>query len=680
MEASYAAHPAQSMGQSPFFYYNPDPKPDHRQHGHFSPHPNGLPSAVQLQQFHNLQAASDPAMSPAATVPSSSQVQLHTKALYNQVHMNAAAAAAAPVASPRPLYQRPTLLVHDGATLLGLDTDCVNADLYGFPSTPALSSSGSAVGSPPSTCGILPTPIGGNAFFGLDGLEGVKQGCEGEVQSENLAGGDWTSMGSPPMTPGECHPRETTLELAPRLLVVSSLTLNEEPPLTVLGRPTVFIHPPSVTASHVPDLLSTNACPSLSPSPSPLPRSSVSSDAEFDFCDPRELTVASQGDVTIRSLSADFPALPTLCAGDDEEHKFMLGAGEPFAAHVKPSAAELDGFAFAAHSVSTLGALPVFDELSELDSEDDFVNGLVDFTPAAESGVQYLGNKRQRTEPERFDHDSFLSEDELDEFEVHAGLPSPPGSAASPHVFDDGAAMKLKRKSQPRTPKQAASDSEGSDVDSLVELSRAKSVPSSPYNGASRGETAQGQQQDASGAQRSSSTASGRSASSDGNAVGSGSDGAPPVQAPVNRRGRKQSLTEDPSKTFVCELCSRRFRRQEHLKRHYRSLHTQDKPFECHECGKKFSRSDNLSQHARTHGSGAIVMGVLEDGEMPDDDQGEPLGDADAAALGAVLFEAAHAAAGSTTSSSSLSNMGRDSTSPTPSEDRDGRKKRKRED
>lgn len=70
----------------------------------------------------------------------------------------------------------------------------------------------------------------------------------------------------------------------------------------------------------------------------------------------------------------------------------------------------------------------------------------------------------------------------------------------------------------------------------------------------------------------------------------------------VYRRGRKPSLADDDmSKTFVCQHCSRRFRRQEHLKRHFRSLHTREKPFACKDCGKTFSRSDNLAQHARTH-------------------------------------------------------------------------------
>lgn len=69
----------------------------------------------------------------------------------------------------------------------------------------------------------------------------------------------------------------------------------------------------------------------------------------------------------------------------------------------------------------------------------------------------------------------------------------------------------------------------------------------------------------------------------------------------TSRRGRKPSCGDDSNKLFVCDHCDRRFRRQEHLKRHFRSLHTREKPFECQECGKKFSRSDNLSQHARTH-------------------------------------------------------------------------------
>merc|ERR1711988_2091556 len=110
--------------------------------------------------------------------------------------------------------------------------------------------------------------------------------------------------------------------------------------------------------------------------------------------------------------------------------------------------------------------------------------------------------------------------------------------------------------------------------------------------------------------QSSSAASQGQPSSADDNAASVNADGSS-QHTSTNRRGRKQSLTEDPSKTFVCTLCSRRFRRQEHLKRHYRSLHTHEKPFECTDCGKKFSRSDNLSQHQRTHGAGTVVMGVL---------------------------------------------------------------------
>lgn len=73
------------------------------------------------------------------------------------------------------------------------------------------------------------------------------------------------------------------------------------------------------------------------------------------------------------------------------------------------------------------------------------------------------------------------------------------------------------------------------------------------------------------------------------------------IQNEAPRRGRKPTLEFDPAKQFVCSYCMRRFKRQEHLKRHVRSLHTHEKPFDCTICDKKFSRSDNLAQHIKTH-------------------------------------------------------------------------------
>ena len=429
----------------------------------------------------------------------------------------------------------------------------------------------------------------------------------------------------------------------------------------------MFIHPPSVTASQASDLLSANACPSLclSPSPSPIPRS-VTSDTHFDFCDPRNLTVESSNSGS-STLPLDFPTLPTLCSGDDEEHKFILG-GE-----IKQESQFINSFD--SLGSSTLGGLPSFDTFSDLDSDNDFATDLASY-PSPESGL-YLGNKRQRLDLLSFDDEEFLSEDSFEDFDeveqfAAAGLPSPPASTASRRNSEETSTkMKTKKRSQPRkSAKKTQSDSDLSELDSTM-----------AYQSQSRATDAQNQQTSA--APQSSSAAQSQAGSCDSNAIASGADTPAVIPQPVTRRGRKQSLTEDPSKTFVCTLCSRRFRRQEHLKRHYRSLHTHDKPFECNECGKKFSRSDNLSQHARTHGSGAIVMGVLEDGELPPTAKTEELEEGDAGALGAVLFEAAQAAAANATSSSSSENgsSARASVSPAPSiENAKAIKKRKRED
>ncbi|TAQ89533.1 hypothetical protein B7494_g2137 [Chlorociboria aeruginascens] len=583
------AHP-QAMGQSSFFYYNPDPKSDNRQHGHFTQQPNN----VQFPVYHqHVRMPSTPIYSRPNS--SCSQPPMPT-----QMFNAAFSANMTPMASPRPMYQRPSILVQGHSPNLILESDATEADMYYYPATPPLSASGS-ISSPSS----IATPSN-TMFCGLGGFEGVKEGCEGEVQSENLAGGDWARCGSPPMTP-------------------------------------VFIHPTSLM-SHASELLPATSCPSLSPSPSPYPRS-VISDQDFDFCNPRDLTVGAALNSQLQSTNsaltatADFPALPTLCAGDDE-HKFMLG-GETF---VKATDITSNDLSFA-NSAQHNG--PTFDQFSELDSEDDFVNGLVNFPPT--ENVQFFGSKRQRTVSDvtTFDHEDLISEGDLDDFGeldqpeqlAIASLPSPPAS---------GSEREIKKEKRTKKSKKAHCEDDSSAFDSIVR-SRKYTLPINNASGASAPEnTSEGQQNSAPPSQSESSE------NNKTNTMGSGSDaGNASQQQPVNRRGRKQSLTEDPSKTFVCEICNRRFRRQEHLKRHYRSLHTEDKPFECHECGKKFSRSDNLAQHARTHGSGAIVMGVLEDGEVPSDQMESASDGEHISSLGNVLYSVAAGASGSDTEGSS---------------------------
>jgi DNA-directed RNA polymerase subunit RPC12/RpoP len=515
--------------QSPFFYYNPDPQGENtRQHGHFTPHPSGQ-STFQPQNMYFQR-------------PSSA----HSHMSYPQTAY--ASQMLTPVASPQPMYQKPTILIQpqDSPYLRPIDTDFSYA-----PATPPLSSTGSNVSSPPSVCDILPTPV--NGFFPGEGIEGVKQGCEEEVFSELLSAGiEWRSA-TPPMTP-------------------------------------VFIQPPA--ASQGSYLLSSTSCPSLSPSPSPLPRTPFA-EAENNFCNPRDLTVSAS------ELSNSL----TLCPGD-EEHKVVF----------KGEVAKID---FVEPALSNFTGLPTFEPLFELDCEDDFT-GLVHF-PSAEN-TYFVGSKRQRTDLVAFTpEEDFVSDESFTDFEeelVH-GLPlSPPESDSS----DDMSVAPAPKKRSAKKARSEHSDAE-SDYQGKTQTSGDENTTSAA----------------------SSQHHSGHASNAD-NAAGSSSDenGSTPV-APTSRRGRKQSLTEDPSKTFVCTLCSRRFRRQEHLKRHYRSLHTHDKPFECTDCGKKFSRSDNLSQHQRTHGTGAVVMGVLDSSEFHGDSMQHQPGPyiSNPAQMGQVLYQAA---------------------------------------
>ena len=318
------------------------------------------------------------------------------------------------------------------------------------------------------------------------------------------------------------------------------------------------------------------------------------------------------------------PCLPTL-AGDDEEHKLVLKGDATTSQSETQASSTVDGSC----------GLPSFEPLFELDLEDESSAHL------HTDNAQFLGSKRQRTE-QPF---AFSAEEELFSEESHSDFGD---ESLIPFNFESPVNM-----ARFSTRSRRSTRSSGSDVNAC---------PQDGYD-----EVSQGQQ--ASSGQPSSAT-SGGTTNSENTESPSSEDGTP-TSGPVSRRGRKQSLTDDPSKTFICTLCSRRFRRQEHLKRHYRSLHTHEKPFECSDCGKKFSRSDNLSQHQRTHGSGAVVMGVLDEVDARRKQDGYTSSDTEA--LAQTLYDAAVAAHNAPSSSSSSSSSD-DSSSEKPA------KKRKRED
>ena len=318
-----------------------------------------------------------------------------------------------------------------------------------------------------------------------------------------------------------------------------------------------------------------------------------------------------------------FPCLPTLCAGDDEEHKILKGDYTPSKINEPVIAADYMG----------MNGLPTFEPLFELDVEDDF---------------NATGHKRQRLDSgfvAPLDETSFCFSEESFSDEDLTFSPCHSDFSFADSMSND---MTPVRKRAGKAPQQ--------------------------YTASAQNTTTQNQHTVPSSSQHAHSSSSSSQEPMPASASSS-----------IARRGRKQSLTEDPSKTFVCTLCSRRFRRQEHLKRHYRSLHTHDKPFECTDCGKKFSRSDNLSQHQRTHGAGTMVMGVLPNMnstamEMavnaPDVGSGvlrPKSGSPDAADLGAMLYERT----AELNTSSSSSNSG--SSEYDSSDDSKSQKKRKRD-
>ena len=187
--------------QPSFAYYHADPA-SQRQHTHYPSHPSDMQQFYgQMQAFphHHQQQQQHPQQQPQHGLPSQPMMNMHQMATTNAFRgtMNMT-----PIASPQPSQLKPTIIVQPGTSaLMPLDTRFVSADFYGFPSTPPLSASGSSISSPPSTTGAQHTPVS-DSLLSFEKVEGVKEGCEGEVHQEILGNADWPRSNSPPMTPG----------------------------------------------------------------------------------------------------------------------------------------------------------------------------------------------------------------------------------------------------------------------------------------------------------------------------------------------------------------------------------------------------------------------------------------------------------------------------------------------
>ncbi|KAI1420998.1 hypothetical protein F5Y12DRAFT_770357 [Xylaria sp. FL1777] len=592
------------MGQASFFYYTPDPNPENRQHGHFSQHPGFQQMQPQMQPQMYPMVPTLPS-TPIYSRPNSSSSQAIPAKMFATIPSNV---------SP----QRPNTFMVNHPGKLMLETDICDNDAFYYPATPPLSTSGSSMGSPAHMQDVLSTPLN-PMFSGLDGLEMIK--ADDETASKSLENMDWANYNSP-VTPVYLQHLQVpqtgkgislSADLPGDLPVASPINNHNHNHHNSCTTPTNLSFAESTASYAAPSSSSSStvSCPSLSPSPSP------NCDQDIDFCDPRNLTVGGAANPT---LAPEFSSPVAL-----EEFRGATSA--------KDNALAVS-FEFnpAAHH-----GLPAFDDISDLESEDDFVNRLVNLGEQPSAEVKRPRSATCSTTLS-LGQDSFLVDGGFDCEDVTSGAVTGVPSPASLFDSDDHQDKKLKKSKKESR----------------------RSVPIMNIAAAATESTSGQEQQQETSAQNESTNPVDTVASDS-------SDPTPaPIPAPANRRGRKQSLTEDPSKTFVCELCNRRFRRQEHLKRHYRSLHTQDKPFECNECGKKFSRSDNLAQHARTHGSGAIVMNLL-DGSEEGIDMIAPA-DAEYHNFGKVLFQVASEVPGS----------GSDFSSDDSQSETNGKKKRKR--
>jgi KRAB domain-containing zinc finger protein len=68
-----------------------------------------------------------------------------------------------------------------------------------------------------------------------------------------------------------------------------------------------------------------------------------------------------------------------------------------------------------------------------------------------------------------------------------------------------------------------------------------------------------------------------------------------------------QMYIAEKEREYTCEICSKEFRRYDHLKRHV-LIHTgENKKYACPVCSKDFGRKSHLDRHIKTTKKGSSI-------------------------------------------------------------------------
>ncbi|KAI1007960.1 hypothetical protein K3495_g275 [Podosphaera aphanis] len=399
-------------------------------------------------------------------------------------------------------------------------------------------------------------------------------------------------------------------QISPENLPLTDWVGCASPPITP-----VFIHPNSLMSNSSEPL--PPHCQFLSPSPTPFPPS-ASQQSNLDYCDPRNLTVLPVGQISQPMIKTAAPTayspVQASFTANEDEIKLSSCTGLHNESYAKNTCVS--------HIVPS--AQPVYDQHA-----DDFASGLINYSPP--NSTKSLVFKRRRsnstTDAISLYGESVNAVGELKiskDFEPFASAcpPSPPLSISE---------------GQSKSEQPVRKERKTRAFKNLPEIKIQLQSQGNPMSGKKSNNTTRGHNAQTGSFQSQNMSPDQQDAEDEDNIA----------PAPPTRRGRKESLTNDPSKTFGCAGCTRKFRRQEHMKRHFRSLHTKDRPFSCPECGKKFSRSDNLTQHSRTHGSGSSATKPKKPSESSGNDSRKLSGNDIMKSLGNTLYITAAATSGS---------------------------------